>query len=266
MHRKKIVVKIICIVVPVLLIVGVLSFFKWNRFYNKSNLINKYLVDNTKEVYVLGTIGKKHFDKVKNYSMEDLLSAIENIDPDLVLIDAREDHFKDNGIIDGDIDMCVTYSYCFEHDIPIEMVDWWVIDNIYPVTSTTNLRDDNIFIKINRRLKSVEPNSRTLVVCNSSHVYNQLSRFNVSGYRHQKIQDKKKYFVSKHEEFDFPLLASKIWKDRLYFYAYTFPKLLEDNEFLDDKVKNKFLNADHDSFYRKGIKYCTYLNNDILYK
>ena len=266
MQQNKVLKRVLIILIPVLVISFGVTFYLWYHYANKNNLFEKYTVDNSKEVYILGTIDKKHFNRIYNYSMEDMLSVIYNVNPDVVMIDARADHYIKHGIVDGTIDMCVAYSYCYEHKIPMEMVDWWMVDNIYPRNATTNLRDDNIFIKVSRKVKNMPSGSKILVISGSDHFHEQVARFNVSGYKHTKIENKKDYFKPENEVFKFPPLASKVWKDRTYFYAYTFPNTIKETMEIHDNIKNKFINANHDKFYRRNIKYCKYLNNDILYK
>lgn len=268
MKTKKIVKFFVSIFVPLVLIVAGLAFYHWQHYSNKNNLLEKYVVDNTKEVYVLGTIGKKHFNRINNYSMEDMISAIENINPDTVAIIAREDNRLNYSIVDGDIAACVAYSYCLNKNIPTEMIDWWIIDNIYPESSTSPLRDDNIFIRLSRTINDSKQNSKILVVLDSNKFYEQTARFKVSGFKEEHLEknQKKAYFASNEEEFVFPPLSSKTWKNRSYFYAYVLPRLLIENEELFDSVKENFLEADHDKFYREQIKYCKYLNNNILYR
>ena len=43
------------------------------------------------DVYLMGTFHTDHFGAVSNYSVEEMLNAIQNINPDVVFIEARED-------------------------------------------------------------------------------------------------------------------------------------------------------------------------------
>lgn len=265
MQKKKILTKILIILIPLIFVCGIYTFLHWNHFSNKNTLFQKYRAYN-KDVYVLGTIGKNHFKKGYDYSMKNMLSVIESVDPDLTLIQAREDHYIQYGIIDGNIDACVAYSFCFENKIPFWFVDWWIVDNIYPGDATTNLRDDNIFIKVSRQIKEAEPGSKILLLIDSREFYEITSRFKVAGYKQLEIEDKSSYFVGKEEKFKFPAVVAKTWRDRNYFFAYNFPTEVCNLKDLNEDIKSKFKNADHDSFYLKEIEYCKYLNNDILFK
>lgn len=264
MHSKKFCKRVITISVLTVVCISLIIFSHWNRNYNKYSLLKKYNVDNNKELYLLGTIDKKHFNKINNYSINDMISVIENVEPDMVMIQAREDHHRKFGIIDGKIDACVAYSYCFENKIPSKFIDWWLIDNIYPKKASTNLRDDNMFIKISRNMKTVPENSKILVICNVNNFYEQAERFLISGLKEEKISDKKSYYKGKKIKFKFPSLVNKIWKDRTYFYAYSFPNTLIATIDLKDAIKNKYITSDHDKFYDDEMKYCKKLNDSIL--
>lgn len=265
MQRKKVIKTVLIILIPVIILSFVVSFFNWDRNYNKNKLLQKYIVDN-KEFYILGTIEKKHFNKIYNYSMKDMLGVIETIKPDLAMIEAREDHYIRYGIVDGKIDACVAYSYCFENKIPVSFVNWWIIDNIYPANATTNLQDDNIFIKVSRNIKESAPGSRLLLLIDSSHFYEMTNRFEIAGFKRVPIENKSEYFHVENEKFKFPAVVAKTWRDRNYFFSYNFPTEVKNQKDLNQSVKDKFLNADHDKFYLQEIEYCKYLNNDILYK
>lgn len=266
MQQKKIIKRVVYILISVFLIGFCFLFYFWFNYINKSKLLNKYVVDNTKEVYILGTIDKKHFNKIYNYSMEDMLNVIDNIKPDLVMLDARQGNYNKYGVIDGSIDTCVAYSYCKDHSIPMEMIGSWIINNLYSTKTTEDLIEDNIFIKISRGIKNLPTGHKVLIISGNKHFHEQTARFDVAGFKRIKLDNISSYFENDNEEFSFPPLSSKVWKDRTYFYSYTFPNQLKEQEKLSNKIKDKYLTADHDSFYRKEIKYCKYLNNDILFK
>ena len=265
MKKKKILKTVLVILISVIIICGTCTFLHWNHFSNKNILFQKYRADN-KDVYVLGTIGKNHFKKAYNYSMKNMLSVIENVKPDLCLLQGREDHYIDYGIVDGNIDASVAYSYCFENKIPFCFIDWWIIDNIYPEEATTNLRDDNIFIRVSRQIKDAKPGSKILLLIDSQQFYEITSRFKVAGYKQLEIENKPSYFEGKEGKFQFPAVVAKTWRDRNYFFAYNFPTEVSNLKDLDEDIKNKFKYADHDKFYLREIEYCKYLNNDILFK
>lgn len=266
MQKKKIVKTVSILLGITLVLIGTFTFLHWNHHYNKNTLFRKYIAENNKEVYVLGTIGKKHFNKIKHYSMDNMLSVIENLNPDIAMIQARSDHYFRDGIFDGNIDACVAYAYCAENHISTALVDWWIIDNIYPDEATTNLRDDNIFIKVTRTIKEAPANSTLLLVLDSSNFYEQIDRFNIYGYKQVPIENKEDYFHGNEAKFKFPAVVAKTWRDRTYFYAYNFPTEIKNTKGLRQDIIDKFQDKDHDKFYLEEIQYCKYLNNDILFK
>ena len=57
----------------------------------------------------MGTFHKDHFDPLANYSIEEMLNVIDNIEPDVVFVEAREESYEQYGVVDGPIDMCIAY-------------------------------------------------------------------------------------------------------------------------------------------------------------
>ena len=71
--------------------------------------VKKVQSEGGQEVYLMGTFHMDHFDPLANYSVEEMLDAIENIDPDVVFIEAREESNEQYGVVDGPVDMCIAY-------------------------------------------------------------------------------------------------------------------------------------------------------------
>ena len=129
----------------------------------------------------MGTFHTDHFDPMANYSVEEMLNAIQNIDPDVVFIEAREEYYDQFGVVDGPIDMCITYCYCQDNDIPVEMIDYWKVDNdTYKQNTTWDDRDDHIHQNIMEKLKLYD-NKKVLIVCGFGHFYPQMSRLSDEG-------------------------------------------------------------------------------------
>lgn len=265
--KKSKVVKIILLVLSIILIVAVVVLgLLWNRYLNKNSLLKKFETTQNKEVYLLGAFHENHFNKWLNYSMEDLLSAVKNVHPDVVFLEAREQYFKDYGVVDGPIDMNVIYSYCVDNDIPVKMIDWWVVDKNYKSGTTNDKRDDMMFANIDNKLNTIPVNSKVLVVCGAGHFYEQTKRFLKNGFEQQKIQNKATYFHSNNVEFKYPANVEAIWKKRAYFYAYTYPDIIGQDKTLDEDIKSEFTEGDHDAFYKQQLKYCDFFSKNKLYK
>lgn len=118
--------------------------------------IKKVLMAEEQEVYIMGTFHTEHFERYANYSIEEMINAINGIEPDVVFIEARENSFTEYGVVDGPIDMCVTFSYCFDNNIPVEMIDYWEITNDSKTNTTTDERDDHIHNNIMKKLVNYE--------------------------------------------------------------------------------------------------------------
>ncbi len=259
--RKKAVRIVICVLFIVFAAIALL----WNHYLNKNSLLEKFITGQNQEVYLLGTFHTDHFNKWLNYSMEDMLSVVENVAPDVVFIEAREKYFQEYNVVDGPIDMNVVYSYCINNGIRVEMIDWWEVDNNYQSNTTSAIRDDHIFNNINSKLQQLEEGTKVLVVCGAGHFYAQTKRFREEGFVKKSIVDKKSYFETE-EEFRYPSGAALAWEKRAYFYAYTYPDIISMDESLDESIKVQFTGGDHDAFYRQQIEYCDLFEENILYK
>ena len=265
--KKSKIVKKIFIGLSIILIVAiVVSGLWWNRYLNKNSLIKKFETTQKQEVYLLGTFHGDHFNKWLNYSMEDLLSVVQNVHPDVVFLEAREQYFKDYGVVDGPIDMCVAYSYCTDNDIPVEMIDWWVVDNDFQAGTTNNKRDDMISANIYNKLNTLPENSKILVICGGGHLYEQTKRFLNKGFEQKKIQNKATYFESRDMGFKYPVGVEAVWEQHAYFYAYTYPDIVAQDNTLNEEIKAEFTEGNHDAFYKQQLKYCDLFSKNELYR
>ena len=124
--------------------------------------VKKIAMDDSQEIYLMGTFHAEHFKRYANYSMEEMIAAIDHIEPDAVFIEARESSYIEYGMVDGPVDMCVAYCYCMDNNIPVEMIDYWKIDNDFKVNTTTNERDDCIHENIMEKLNLYEAIGHTI--------------------------------------------------------------------------------------------------------
>ena len=126
--KKHLILKRIFICIAALL--GILFILAALIYINLKNFTVKRLQSTSgQEVYLMGTFHKDHFEPLANYSIEEMLNAIENINPDAVFIEAREENYERYGVVDGPVDMCISYCYCQDNGIPVEMIDYWKVDN-----------------------------------------------------------------------------------------------------------------------------------------
>lgn len=238
MKRRKrnilIAISLICIVC----ITGIVWFeCKINKTYNLVEIKS----ERNQEIFILGTIHNSHFNKLYRYSMEDIVSCIKNIKPDVVLIESKEETFQDCGVIDGPIDMILTYSYCIENKIPVEMVDWWQLNNDTKTNTTNEQRDDNIYTNIQSKLNNIDDNKRVLIVCGSTHRVEQSKRFVNDGYKKVQIKNRKSYFKSNSESFTYPPIMTDIIKAKIEYLENDFKKKIESS-ITDEKVKKNLYN------------------------
>lgn len=254
------------IILAVLIVVVIIFGSLWNRYINKNSLISLYKAPSGQEVYLLGTFHSMHFNKWVNYSMEDLLNVVENLQPDIIFIEAREETFEEWGVVDGPIDMALIYAYSKDNNIPVEMIDWWVVDNDSKANTTNDKRDDMIFSKIKTKLDLINSDLKVLVVCGSGHFYQQSKRFAKNYFERLKLGKKANYFTSNGRIFSYPTSVQSVWEKRSYFYAYTHPALIKQNESLSDEIKKQFISEDPAAFYRSQLRYNELFSNDLLYE
>lgn len=256
------------VILVLLLIVLIGAGIFWSRYINKNNLIAKFENSKSQEVYLLGAFHWYHFNKWANYSMEDLLGVVENTEPDIVFLEAREETFIEYGVVDGPVDMSVIYAYCVDNDIKVEFVDWWVVDNNYASNTTNDERDDHIYENIENKLSLLEDNQKVLVVLGSGHFYEQKNRFLDNDFEKIRLSGRAKFFENTNDTFEYPESVEDIWKERSYFYAYTFPEIIKQDETINGEIIAMFDYTDSQakSFYENQCFYCEMFSNDELYE
>lgn len=196
--KRKNVIIIISIVLTILILAAVVLYVNIKNF-----TVKKILMTDNQEIYLMGTFHSEHFKRYANYSIEEMINAINNIEPDVVFIEARESSFIEYGVLDGPIDMCVAYCYCLDNNIPVEMIDYWEIDNNYETNTTTNERDDHIYENIMEKLNLYE-NKRVLVVCGFGHLNAQIKRLIGAGGRREHIANMSSIFDGETSDFIYP--------------------------------------------------------------
>ena len=183
---------------------------------------------------------------------------------DVVFIEARENSFTEYGVVDGPIDMCVAYSYCFDNNIPVEMIDYWEITNDSKANTTTVERDDHIHNNIMEKLGGYE-NKRILIICGFGHLNAQTERLIKAGGQKMHISHKSDLFKGENEGFDYPSMLCDVWEDRVLFYAHTVPQLVQENDALNEETKANWPEDVDDSFYNWQMEYCKLFEANKLY-
>jgi len=208
--KKKVLLSILSVFV-IVLIAGVIYYFKYLYKYNQ---IARFTNDRNQDVYILGTYHNMHMKKIFNYSMEDITSCIKNVNPDVILIESREKTYDDYNVVDGPIDMILAYSYGVQEKIDIEMIDYWEIDDDNEPGTTNKNRDDIINNNIIKKLDSIGEGKRVLIICGDTHFHEQIKRFKGNGFNKVKIENKKKLF-SVDYDFKYPVLMEKVIEDKI---------------------------------------------------
>lgn len=256
--KKKRIIFVSIVVALVILIVAAL-------YVNlKAFTIKKVLMAEEQEVYIMGTFHTEHFERYANYSIEEMINAINSIEPDVVFIEARENSYTEYGVVDGPIDMCIAYSYCSDNNIPVEMIDHWEITNDSKTNTTTEERDDRIHNNIMEKLAEYE-SKRILVICGFGHLSAQTERLMEVGGQKQYISHKSGLFKGEKEKFVYPGELCDVWEERVLFYAHTVPQLVQKNEALNEETKAKWPEDVDGAFYNWQMKYCNLFEGNNLY-
>jgi hypothetical protein len=211
------------------------------NFSQKDNFIWLYKqVDNNRQnIYILGTIHQGHFDKQNNYSLADIQSVIDEIRPDLLLVEVRQETFEKHGALDGPTEMIFAWSYANEKGIYVNGIDYWYPSLGLPNT-TFSERDDHIFDNI---ISAANKKENLLVLIGCSHLFPLDSRFISHGYRRIKIANKEQYFNnSSNIDFVYPdSYEDRVDKNHDYFNN-IFPDevyaISEDNPFREGWIKH----------------------------
>lgn len=256
-NKKKSLIILISMVTLVILFIAIL-------YVNLKSFTVKKVLIKEQEVYIMGTFHTDHFKKYANYSMAEMINAIDNINPDVIFIEAREMYFNEYGVVDGPVDMCVVYSYCSENNIPVEMIDYWEITNDSKTNTTTDDRDNHIHDNIMKKIDG-DKNKRVLVVCGFGHLNAQTKRLVDAGGQKQHISHTSDLFKGDNEEFIYPSMSYDVWEERVNFYAHVVPKLVQQNDDLSEETKAKWPEDVNNSFYDSQMKYGELFKENKLY-
>lgn len=230
--------KILLIITAILTIIITGIAIWYFKYIYKYNQIAKFTNNRNQEIYILGTYHNEHFKKPFNYSMQDITNCIKNIDPDIVLIESREDTYRDYNVVDGPIDMILAYSYCVQENIEVGMIDYWEInDNTKPGT-TDKKRDDMINNNIMKKLETIPEGKKVLIICGDAHLHEQTKRFKKQGFNKERIQNKKELFRGD-DSFKYPALMQETIENKIN-YASTTLKDDINNNLNNDKNKDEW--------------------------
>jgi hypothetical protein len=162
------------------------------NYSQKENLIWLYRPadNNHQNIYILGTIHQDHFNKHYNFSLAGVQNVIDEIRPDLLLLEIRQETFDKYGALDGPPEMIFAWSYANEKGIIVSGIDYWHPSLSLPNT-TYKERDDRIYDNI---ITASNKKKNILVLIGADHLYKLDERFISHGYQRIRIANKEQYF------------------------------------------------------------------------
>ncbi|WFA09277.1 hypothetical protein [Tissierella sp. Yu-01] len=194
---------IIFIVFTILIAVITLSILYFKYIHKENNLVLYMNGDNTQKIYILGTIHEYHFKSYLNYSYLDVQNVIENIRPDLLLLEVDQETYNEYGVVKSPVEMIPLWCYALEEGMSVKGVDWFEVTEKSRSWTTNKERDDHIFENI---MASVENESTVLIILGSTHRIEQANRFENSGYKKHEIFNKPAFFINESiDKFEYPV-------------------------------------------------------------
>ena len=159
-----------------------------------------------------------------------------------------------------------------DKQIPVEMIDYWKVDNdTYKKNTTTADRDNHIHQDIMKKLKQYD-DKKILIICGFGHLYPQYDRLLSAGAKKEKIPNAGKLFkrgaegIEDSGDFKYPTSICHVWEKRSYFYAHTYPESIQADENINADVKTQWPVDTSNRFYNSQMKYCELFKSNILYK
>ena len=202
--KRKLLKRILVSIVSVVLILALLSSVLYFRYiYKENNLVLYINKNNTQKVYILGTIHEYHFEALLNYSYLNVQNVIENIRPDLLLLEVDQEIYNDYGVIKSPVEMIPLWCYASEQGISVKGVDWFEVTENSRSWTTNNERDDHIF---DNTMASIGDEPVVLIILGATHRIEQAKRFEDSGYKQQSIPNKTTLFKNdNNKKFEYPV-------------------------------------------------------------
>lgn len=194
-----------------------------------SNVFTSLETLNKSKLYCLGTIHGAHFSN-KDYTLRHLQNIVENLKPDYIFIESREDTYQKYGVLDGPIEMRFLFAYGREHNIPVEMIDYWYIDDNFPKLQNTTWaeRDEEMMKNIQEKLKNVKEGEKVLLCFGTAHYYYEVPRFKKMGFKERPIENKVDYLKGP-EDFEYPKTLAQDLKDFIYYSQHGLQDILNSN-------------------------------------
>lgn len=206
-------------------------FFVINPQAFREAALTRYTDSTGQEIYLLGTVHGAHWT-TKDYSALHLQAVLENLQPDLLLVESRPEEIARDNLGDGPFEMLFTNLIAKSKGITVQGMDWWVMSATHEINNDE--REDRMFQNI---ITSLPGHHTVLILTGFSHVEGFQQRFLASRYHQVAIQLAEKqalfdtiaypilifpsgmtYYVQKRIETDQQTvdgLTDDFWKDRL---------------------------------------------------
>jgi hypothetical protein len=116
-------------------------------------------------VYMLGTLHAKHL-RSRTFSLRHIQAVIENLMPDVLLVEIRQSELAAGNIGEGPVEMVFSNLIAQRNGIKVAGIDWWSV-SMGPPNSSPKVRDIQMVKNI---IDAVAENSLALVLVGYSHV------------------------------------------------------------------------------------------------
>ena len=162
--------------------------------------------NNETEIYLLGSLHHMH-NNLPYFGYQHLRAALLNLNPDVLLIESRQEEIERGNLADGPLEMFYLHMSAIELGIPVKGVDWISYNESKP-GSTNKVRDGKIH---NCILKYSAGHQKVLVVIGATHMLIEAKKLNKQGYVKLKIQNPELDYIFRTNEINshFPDETSK---------------------------------------------------------
>lgn len=205
---KTIMIVAICVILGILFInPTLLGQITPNIFYSimgptyvRDSAFRKYTKGN-QDIYFLGTTHSMSLTS-KPFSYLELKAVIENLKPDLLLIESRPEQLANKNFADGPPEMLYSHLTAISNGISVKGVDWWTVNESLP-NSTNTIRDNHINENI---LKSVVGYKKILILMGNAHLGIEQPKLENAGYKTSSFTNSEKdnLFKAKNNKLIYP--------------------------------------------------------------
>lgn len=168
--------------------------------YFRDSAFRKY-TKGDQDIYFLGTVHSMSLNS-KHFSYLNLKSVIENLKPDLLLVESRPEQLANGNFADGPVEMLYSHLTAISNGIPVKGIDWWNADTSSPNT-TSAARDNHIN---NNILKDVVGYKKVLILMGRDHVGIEQPKLEVARYKSSSFSkiEKDNLFKVKNQKLLYP--------------------------------------------------------------